>query len=137
MRDLRRAKEKEAERQKRMAEEKAARKKATEEREAARAKAAEKAAEQNRKNRDNGGDGDGDNDDLTQAQQERVDAMVQRVLSRYDTNENGRLDKKEITAMEGRVDFINRADHDDNGVITSEELNKTISDSMRKFRSGR
>ena len=116
-----------------MAEEKAAREKAAKERKAAR----EKAAEQNRENRDNEGDGDGENDDLTEAQQQRVDAMVQRVLSRYDTNENGRLDKKEITAMEGRVDFINRADHDDNGVITSEELNKTISDSMRKFRSGR
>ena len=137
MKDLRRAKEKEAEKQKarekRMAEEKAAREKAAKERKAAR----EKAAEQNRENRDNEGDGDGENDDLTEAQQQRVDAMVQRVLSRYDTNENGRLDKKEITAMEGRVDFINRADHDDNGVITSEELNKTISDSMRKFRSGR
>ena len=85
---------------------------------------------------ENGADGNEEEkeDDLTEAQRERVTAMVQRVLSRYDENENGKLDKDEIAALKGRVNFINQADLDGNGEITASELTKTIGDSVRKFR---
>ena len=111
---------------------KAAANKAAADKAAAKEKAARPKREQ--QGNENAG-GDDENRDLTESQRERVDAMVQRVLSRYDSNENGKLDKREIRALEGRVDFINRADLDSNGVITATELNKTIADSMRSFRN--
>ena len=117
------------------AKEKAAKAEAEKQKRAKRNKDNENQNEDEDENENENAGGDDDDSDLTEAQQERVDAMVARVLSRYDSNENGKLDKKEINALEGRVDFINRADIDSDGVITATELNKTIADSMRGFRS--
>ena len=65
-------------------------------------------------------------------------AMLDRMMKRYDTNGDGKIDADELQAIDERArDRIKRADQDGDGTVTREEMEKGIQAMMRRFQQQR
>ena len=63
--------------------------------------------------------------------------MVDGMMSKYDTNSDGKIDATEMASLEGRAkSFIGGADADSDGTVTKAELTKSAKKMMSQWSGG-
>ena len=68
---------------------------------------------------------------------ERTSGMVDGMMSKYDTNSDGKIDATEMASLEGRAkSFIGGADADSDGTVTKAELTKSAKKMMSQWSGG-
>ena len=68
---------------------------------------------------------------------DRTSGMVNGMMSKYDTNSDGKIDATEMASLEGRSkSFIGDADTDTDGTVTKAELTSAAQKMMSKWGSG-
>lgn len=66
-----------------------------------------------------------------------MNAMLDRMMQRYDTNSDGKIDADEMAALDSRaVDRVKAADADGDGSVTREEMKRGVEEMMKRFREG-
>ena len=63
--------------------------------------------------------------------------MIDRSMERYDTNADGTIDADELANIDGRAkDMMSNADSNGDGSVSREELEKAMSEMMKRFQQG-
>lgn len=65
-----------------------------------------------------------------------VNSMIDGIMTKYDTNEDGKIDSEEQEAFEGMASRMTSADKDGDGEITKEEVKTYMDDAMKRFSKG-
>ena len=66
-----------------------------------------------------------------------MSAIIDRSMDRYDTNSDGSIDADELANIDGRAkDMMSNADSNGDGSVSRAELEKSMSDMMKRFQQG-
>ena len=66
-----------------------------------------------------------------------MSSIIDRSMERYDTNGDGSIDADEMSNVDGRAkDMMTGADSNGDGSVSRAELEKAMSEMMKRFQQG-